>query len=351
MRYFSISIKTQFENVGDALINRLLITEASKYGTVIVDVSRCPISFIEMLNLESMPTVIVTKRFSTFILYMLKLKITGQSVTYFLNPGGLGKKIPKAKLPFALAQNFYLLFLRLFLIKIAHLGFSISNQKGIDKWIFKIRSYLCSSVHPRDSITLNYMKDEFFKVDSCIPDLAFLLNGNFELNENSKSVLFSFRTDSEYTSSIDFIKLVMYSVYKKHGDVKYYFSSQVLRDESFNNELFNWFSENISSNAEVIKCKYDIDFYKEIYRTVSSVYSNRLHVLLLAWSSGCSCFPCIPKGTGTKIRAIYRDLGLEKLVIDETSLEHFSHIPFSNDTFELFTSNGCKLKSFFSERL
>ena len=46
------SPKTQFENVGDALINRELIRLASDNSSVVLDVSRCPLDFVEDLSVN-----------------------------------------------------------------------------------------------------------------------------------------------------------------------------------------------------------------------------------------------------------------------------------------------------------
>ena len=53
MKVSFFSPKTQFENVGDALINREMIELASLNSKVILDLSRCPADFNETLGLDN----------------------------------------------------------------------------------------------------------------------------------------------------------------------------------------------------------------------------------------------------------------------------------------------------------
>ena len=84
---FFISISTQFENLGDALINRELILLAAEHGEVIVDWSRCPKSFRQTLDLTNEQNVrILDSRFA-FFHSMLAARGRGRRCVMLFKPG------------------------------------------------------------------------------------------------------------------------------------------------------------------------------------------------------------------------------------------------------------------------
>ena len=59
-----------------------------------------------------------------------------------------------------------------------------------------------------------------------------------------------------------------------------------------------------------------IESARDIYGQYDIVYSNRLHVLLLAMSAGAYAVPVLSAGQSQKIRGVFEDLGLSARIVE-----------------------------------
>ncbi len=326
---FYFSVNTQFENLGDALINRELILEASKYGQACVDVSRCPDSFVTTIGLNSAmfpKNIAVFKGLLLLILKIVKSRSKGEKVFYFLNPGGLGKPRSNKQRISAIVYNMLLLFYVVIGVKVCHVGISHEKSGYIDLLISKMRAKLTSYLYVRDKGSFKYLNENGFGVKGVYPDLAFYLYGNEKKASSERAKIgFSFRFDGRNISSKDSSKSFILSVFDRYKDQKKYaFISQVKRDDSHMHELAAWFLINTGCEAEVVCCSDDIEFMVSLYSDCDTVYSNRLHVLLLSSSSGSVPMAVIDLELNKKVSDLYLDIGLKELIIDLNSPETYS---------------------------
>ncbi|MCA1931501.1 hypothetical protein, partial [Rheinheimera sp.] len=78
-------VKTQFDNLGDAIINRMLIEALSKHADEIkIDASLAPLDFKEQLGINKKNGI----NPSFFYIKMIFKCLKGENIYYFLNPGG-----------------------------------------------------------------------------------------------------------------------------------------------------------------------------------------------------------------------------------------------------------------------
>jgi polysaccharide pyruvyl transferase WcaK-like protein len=322
---FYFSVHTQFENLGDALINRELVREALRFGNCNLEISRCPNSFIKTLGLNEMSggsDLNVFKGFFTLIIKIIVSRMKREKVFYFLNPGGLGKKRTFKQRVSAMAYNCLLLFYVIIGVKVNHVGISYDKSNKVDLFISKLRAKLTRSLYVRDQGTYDYLSNNGFSPKGIYPDLAFYLYGDGQVigrNEDSKVKIngFSFRFDGKNSFSESKIKAFILSTFST-GE-KYKFISQVSRDDNHMIRLASWFKANTGTEVDVICCSDDIDRVSKEYSQCQVIYSNRLHALLL--SSFCGALPVavIDVAINTKIRDLYCHVGLKDYVIDINS--------------------------------
>lgn len=321
---FFFSVNTQFENLGDALINRELILEASKFGEVKVDVSRCPESFVETLGL-SPNTLVHSKKIEVFrgiiylILKVIVSRVKGRDVFYFLNPGGLGRPRSNKQRVSAMIYNMLLLFYVLVGVRVCHVGISHEKSGVLDLLISKIRAKLTSHFYVRDQGSFNYLKSNGFDVRGTFPDLAFYLYGRrLEVGEGAQPVVgFSFRLDGKNVTSEESIKTFILSVFDKYKEKgEYAFISQVKRDDQPMIKMAEWFYLETGLKASIQCCSGNVDSMVSFYSSCHTVYSNRLHVLLLSGFSGAVPVAVIDFELNKKVLDLYLDVGMKDFIVN-----------------------------------
>lgn len=308
--FFSVS--TQFENVGDALINRELISLVAKFSNVYVDVSRCPEHFVDSLDLD-FENVRIVNKYYILIFYIFLSIVRRCKVFYFLNPGGLGIKLSLREAMKSLIYSTILILLRGVGVRVVHTGMSYDPMDLVDRLVIRYRYLSCAHIFPRDHRSYEYLRSIGIRVDGVVPDLAFLLPQ--KINEHrDDGVIVSFRTDGIYESSKkDIYRLI--SDLRSNGVTRFLFVSQVERDFNFMDELYQHFRKGLD-DAVFLDVSRSIDGALENYGGYGCCYSNRLHVLLMSASRGAIPIACISDGQGGKIASMFADLNLSENISD-----------------------------------
>src|SRR5690606_10416990 len=96
-----IRLKTQFDNLGDALINRELIRLLATHGQVHVDTTLAPSSFVDLV-FDDLPSGVLAgsspRCFWINVLWSaLKARSRHTTAWLILNPGGNGGEISRKK--------------------------------------------------------------------------------------------------------------------------------------------------------------------------------------------------------------------------------------------------------------
>lgn len=307
------SIKTQFENVGDALIVRELISLIAARQPITVDLSRCPPEFRKTLGIDSNGAVSVTsKGFPALMWQMMKAQLGGERCTYFLIPGGLGGEKSRAQVAKARVFNLILRAMKLVGIRACQVGVSYERLGARYIGLLKARTRILHRHLVRDTLTASYAGDLGLKVDGVLPDMAFNLFRSPMMPAADRGALaFSFRVDkaaSQETAIAAFIERVCRLAGK---DKRFKFVSQVGRDNRFMREMADKINGLGLGVAEFVSCSDDIDACQEAYADCVTLYSNRLHGLMLAMSAGARPFALIDETVDRKIVGIFRDAGWE----------------------------------------
>ena len=339
--FFSLS--TQFENLGDLLINRELIELAAKNSQVYVDLSRCTPEFAQNLNLEALSNVEVVKDGSTSLFKkMIRQQRSGTQCYYFLSPGGYfgglnAKRTVSSWMNTALLGFFHKIGIRICLV-----GVSYERLTSNYLMVLKLRSRMLFRHYIRDTASADYAEKKGLNYSGLIPDLAFygykpqaMANPQ---NKELKKICFSFRADQQELQLhwiVGFL-VVVESLLPHDAEIILY--SQVQRDDEVmkNIERRQLFKERkvqrLSASLGTL------DDCQKILSECDVIISNRLHVLLLGAMCGANILPCVSGGTNKKVEGIMNDLQVTKSVhmdkfeFSDITLQHLQGVDVSDAT-------------------
>lgn len=264
---------TQPNNVGDLLINRMLIEELSLYGHVYVDCYNCPDDFRYFLIGKSDKIIDIYKACGFTlkkgsIFRFIQLIKKSNIKLYTQSPGPLNK-IERIHL------RFYFTIVRKSL-SMLHVPFvrignccsaaiatktNVVESKDVDYYV-------------RSKNAVDFLKKYKREGVYYIPDLAFLYKKYVRLSDKSKTAVLSFREVRENQDQFfEWLKSCV-DLLKKEG-FKVILYHQVKDDLAFMEKLYN-IIKNIEIRKEIVWFE-NFDFYAD----KSVVISNRLHCLLL----------------------------------------------------------------------
>lgn len=320
-RYSFFSLKTQFENLGDALINIELIRIASRYSTVLVDLSRCEESFANSIS-TSCEGAEYSDSSASLFLSLLKRRLHGDECYYFLSPGGYFGTLRARELPSRVMNTLVLCGLRLAGVRIVLAGVSAERFSPAYLTLFRIRRMLIHRLLARDTLSQQYLSDRSITVDAVVPDLAFNLFDLEHKNEipqpDRTTLVFSFRCDQTDDAREQVRRLVRRVMGSLEESARVIFYSQVVRDDQFMAELATD-AEVLSSNVNstFISEHRSVEMAQQILSQGTVVLSNRLHVLLVAGSVGCRVQPVVDEMVNAKVKGLFEDIGVSSITFTD----------------------------------
>lgn len=330
MRYFYYNPFTQYENMGDLLINKSLLDLLRPYGTVIIDDLNKPKWFIDELKQESDSIVseVCPNGIGNFLEdYLLKNRQQGDVYYQVFVPGDKSRKGFKKALS-SLKHYYKLVKQKQKGCKSIRLGFSIGDFDTANLITESLYSSAFHAYGIRDSLSMGKAQKFRFSNTVFFPDLAWAYkeDGSSMPNpfkETAKYLVLSFRANKVGTIHQSSYLTIIIEKLKKllsanlFEGTKIIISYQVkfdrdacvqLRDALKDNNLDVYFLDRLLAIEEAIS----------LYRASELVISNRLHVLLLASISESLAIPFVNASHNKKIVGIYQDNDLSDLVIDYT---------------------------------
>jgi polysaccharide pyruvyl transferase WcaK-like protein len=313
-----LSVKTQFENVGDGLIVRELIRALGQRVPTYVDLSRAPSSFQDTLNLDPAWGVHTFRRlgFPRLLLLIVFRRLQGRRVFYFLMPGAIqGEKQGMDELK-ARIYTGILWLLSLIGTRICHVGISYERIGPTHARLLKsrIRWYHMHAV--RDERSRKRVLDMGGRVDRVIPDLALgMSRGSIEATEGRRALAVSFRVDRYPQLQEQIRRFVDDLIHQVPSGFTLKFVSQVERDNQFMEDLWREHLGRSEISAEYHQCSDDIDHCIRVYADCTHVCSNRLHALLLGLSAGAWPVPTVASSRDGKILGALATIGIEPTIV------------------------------------
>lgn len=349
--------RIESNNLGDIIINALLVRELSKYGTVyfkgnptteLLHLSKVDNSYNGRIKVLDFNT-------NSFLIYkfsVLKYILLNRNVSYsFETPGHLSSK-----------ENFFKSILKIFLdlvrtliykffgIKFVRLGVTLGPYSNFEWYLVR---YIIKNSYKnvvRDSSNYKFLKLRNRNVNY-LPDLAFLLFNDSLLKLVSNSpfdvesdLLISMRgnlkgkkIDNTYFSyQLQKIKDIL----KNNLSVKkIIISYQVDADKESSQILYDSL-QNLFPNITFVFLQNQLSFYDAIkfYSNSNLLITNRLHVLLISMSLSVPSIIVTDNVNHLKLIDIVNDLQLSELYLDG-----FSNIDWDK-VFLIYSNTALKNK-------
>ncbi|HIZ87537.1 MAG TPA: polysaccharide pyruvyl transferase family protein [Candidatus Coprenecus pullistercoris] len=312
---------TQSSNLGDLLINKMLIDELCKYGFVFVDCYNIPLEFKKyILENNNAVDVYNAKGFSikkgniakfNFFLKENDIQCFTQS------PGPLGKLSRKYSIYFKLIS----LILKFHKIKYFLIGNCCSRAIALKE---KISIDYANAYYLRSKSSQKYLLSYHIKNVNYIPDIAFLYRNKAIISKKNKIAALCFREiKSDYNSFIKWLQQIV-SLLKAY-DYQIELIYQVATDKDFTYKVH----EDISKRFKDISLKNNIIWYDNInyYSGKAMIISNRLHSLLLgAIHNAIPIALCDNSPETLKINDVYNSVFPDKSSYLQISINSYSNL-------------------------
>lgn len=325
-KYSFFSLQTQFENLGDALINREMILLASQNSEVYLDLSRCSVKFVHSLEIHNFDNVNIVYG-GSFSLFkkMLGMSLKNKKCYYFLSPGGYFGSLTIKSFVSSWINTLVLSVFTFLNVKICHVGVSYERLSPIYVFLLRFRTNNILHAHYlRDEMSANYAKSKNIKFHKIMPDLAFnIFPDECEVDDDSiKKVCLSFRVDQKNIQKNSVLRFLEMLNDHLADDVEILLYSQVTRDSEFMKSIRreNIFEKKKISFVDVSQLT--LSEATQVLQSCDLVLSNRLHVLLLGAAAGTKVLSCTSDHINKKIEGVVKDLKLKNSI----KLDHLDEI-------------------------
>ena len=315
MPVFFFRIKTQFQNLGDALINRELLSLMSGHGELVVDDRFAPRAFVNQVMPANTRNTCQRSGMGFYLLMLYLKLIRRETVLYFLNPGGYGGEIGRLRY---LKKRLSCLFIRLISltgVRVCLIGVSYSSLGDLHASAVRrlVDSLYFHSV--RDEGSLAVCRRSNIRVDCILPDLAFNAQPCVQAEAREIDVLLSLRQPEDPVYARELIN----SLVEQSQNLNSAVSFQVAFDRTFCEQLADAIQDEIG-RCDVYDVSHCIGEARKLYERSRVVVSNRLHVLLLAMASGAMPVALVRDGENAKIVGLFKGLGLDELLLEKDAI-------------------------------
>lgn len=328
MKYnFFLSLRTQYENLGDYLIAQATIDILKDLGDITLDIRNVPKDYIDLFEFP-INTKFVTKGFLSSIIFSKEI-----TWIYIVKPGGHGSSKTLKSNARTFLMTSYFLFTKIFfktkIFKMAH----SHNEKLSFFDVFYEKVFNLNLV--RDVDTYNNYKNNNIKNIYKFPDFAV-----FYLNKESKFLYAKEQKKENIIISLRYDRL------KDEADIAYSLARKLLVKENLTNIIYisqvtfdielNK-QQSIKNNCEHIKYDITNTSIKNItnqYKSSKYVISNRLHVLLLGLLNGSIPIAIIDENKDRKIIGALEYLNIkwmkkENLLLNQYEIKNIDNKLFS----------------------
>jgi polysaccharide pyruvyl transferase WcaK-like protein len=312
MKKAAFIIATQYDNLGDLIINKCLIDELTKHVELYIDTKNVSKEFIyDIEKNKKIRSLKKEYKFSfkdpSFLKFIFNY---GSEFSYiFKSPGPVfyrNKTSFKSKVR---GKVFKIIYNKLKSSggKTFIIGSEITiESKNLNK-IFIASTKYVEKFLVRSKKNADFLQSLNVKNSEYIPDMCFLLkHEQKEIKKNKVGISFRNLLNEEMNKQIiettnNFVDYYL----QKNLEVVFFY--QVDRDYEFTKELFLKHSK--KNHVSFLEQSLDLDKIN-LYSEFKAVLSNRLHVLLLGYINNSLTFPLIDNNISTnKIKGVYESIG------------------------------------------
>ena len=316
-------VATQYDNLGDLIINKCLIDELAKHTDVFIDIKDTDGSFQKYLtDNEKVHSLDKDYGFSFRSLSSIKFYtgLRNEFKYLFKSPGPIfyrSKITIKEKIRSKVFDFIYRAFRKNGDTFIIGSEVSLESDSLVNRLqgLHKFKKILLRSIG-----NVEYLRTLGFNNVDYIPDLCFLMRDRVNPNKAKDVIGISFRdlNDPAEDQSIERATRVLVDYYTKRGN-KIVFFYQVERDRDYTHKLFKPFSD--YSNVTFHNKNLDLSEIS-IYEDFRILISNRLHVLLLGFIHNSVAFPVLNDNFKTrKIPGILESIGFMEDTVHQITVD------------------------------
>lgn len=298
----------QHENIGDIILRRPLINWLREYGPLHIYVGSSTEGYDKGLGIQ--PQDVLYHSFAKWYLAALWHALT-LNAHYVFKPGEIQLSILGLKEHIVVLP--LLLIVRLTGGKVIRVGSGARNFATLPRFFMKPSVWLSNIVRWRDAKTTAFMQ-----AGETMPDLAYATGTEVSehLDFSSRDALvLSMRGDREHPEN-GWLEAV--SQYADMHNLKIYVITQVLRDselsqklaKGLNATLVDWDGENHDVQEQVLR---------DLYAHTHTVVSDRLHVLITAFTHGALPVGMLSYGSD-KINRHFEAIGVKNISIFTSGL-------------------------------
>lgn len=341
-RIIFFASQTQYENLGDLTIIKILLNNLRQYGTLVINEQEVPEWFCQELNIkdDEKASRYRIKFFILMLVFAFKALLNQNTqIYYILTPGHRFSSPITNRFKYFIETTKKLVtlgLLKVFGVRICVFGVSIGPFSKLDQLAEAWKAKLMYFYSVRDTKSEDYAKKIGISKVEIFPDLAWLMKTPYSSNKllelkQDEYVIFSFRKstnsfdDSDvYKNSLLTIIDKIVTVVRQKWQKKLLISYQVDFDYEICQEISNRYKDDC--NVIYIEKKIDSQSMYDLYSRAYIVFSNRLHVLMFAMLCGSIPVAVIDAVKHDKITSIFSDEGLMRMVIDISDEAHVDEI-------------------------
>ncbi len=319
--YF-FSAKTQHQNLGDGIISRELLRLLRSHGQVQLLDGGMPPEFLALIEADRVTRHASTGSYVGAIVRSAlrqRFQAGAPRVYYALNPGGFNGGVTWGDLPrqFALILTYVALWA--LGVRLIRLGQSVGPFLGARLPIERVKSRFIHAATARDPLSLRYAAESGLGPMRYFPDLALMLEPRATRTALPARpyVVASFRSSPKRAGYDDGIERLLRQALGAGGvgaGLDRLFASQVTFDRARSRQLAERLSD-LPGETRIDEST-GFDEVLALYRDAEAVFSNRLHVVLLAMRVGTPAYAIVDHGANAKVIGILEDLGFREMVID-----------------------------------
>jgi polysaccharide pyruvyl transferase WcaK-like protein len=315
-----------FDNTGEVLIYKSLLELLRSKGEVIINDNRqiSPL-FLERIGIQNQERL-SNKTWLGFTYFLLLSAIKNfftKNQLYFVT--GVGEHFINGRKDIIKNHVATLLcfILRSLKVKLVRIGMSVKFGGKQEANSEKALSRFFNYYYVRDSLSLKFCWENGMKKVKLAPDLSWAYKVESNIQQGEKYFIFNFRSfcDSENNQESYVAKLekaifhIASFISSNHKEYKIRIVHQVDKDYEFIKSLYQKL-RNQKFNVELIDQLITLENANMHYSNSSFVFSNRLHVLLLAYKFDALSIGVTDINKHVKITGIFNDAHLDNLLID-----------------------------------
>ncbi len=304
------SFSTQFENLGDCVINELLLKEVGRYQNLVILGHRLPDWLTK--RLEDSGDVVLCRSRLSFLTHLLQQLMSGDRTAVLFKPGHMVRRSSLIGQVRVLAVAGTTMMLAGFGCRVFRIGTSLDAYGDPERLAQTELGRTHALYGVRDHDSLAAAQQLGITNAALTPDLAFLLPFDSSAHSrNEVGVSFRKRSWLDQDSGTELDQAIR--ALKADGNLEPVVVQQVHFDEEVSTKLSgDWNAPVVRFEGTEVSCRAVFERYEHC----ELVLSNRLHSLLFAWSRGAIPVAVIEARDDSKINGLFAQYSLQDLVID-----------------------------------